>query len=73
MKENVDESNAIVPFQYEQEDPLQDAEVPNFNIMQILNDVQNEEVVAMSQIAKTTKTGEMAKQQIVKRHHQTAQ
>ena len=45
-KENVTEENALVPFHYEPEDPLQDvrSDVPNFDLMELLSDVQNDEI-----------------------------
>ena len=67
MKENVSDSDLLVPFQYEQENPLQDAQVPNFDLMQILSDVQNKDVVAVSQMAKKSEGTEITKQQIVKK------
>ena len=70
QKENVTENNALIPFTYETEDPLQDAAVPSFDLAQILNDVQNEtELIAVSQTATKCHGNdiEMAKQQIVKK------
>ena len=66
-KENVTETNALVPFHYEAEDPLADATVPSFDIMEILDDVQNEEMIAESQVASKCNNVEVSKQQIVKK------
>ena len=62
-KPNAREENTLVPFQYEVENPFDDA--LKFNLMQNASEVQNNKIIAVSQ-KQSTKDTTMEKQ-IVKK------
>ena len=64
-KENVSENNALVPFHFESEDPFND--ISDIDLMQYVSEVQNNELIAVSQKETHSKEETKIEKQVVQK------